>query len=158
RHRFTNNHRRRRRHRASDSDERRELTVGAVCDRPYFVDSRNRGAHRAPLRKTNAGPHIGSALSRSIRNRPPPRCGDSLGIMLDREIILRLLEDVARRQRKNRMLRDASAGLSMSLLVLVGFKVIDLISPFRGTTVVAIVTEWAIGTAAWLGWRLRGNV
>src|SRR5262245_11778495 len=77
--------------------------------------------------------------------------------MLDREIILRLLEDVARRQRKNRMLRDASAGLSMSLLVLVGFKLIDLISPFRGATVVAILTTWAIATAAWLALRLRGN-
>jgi len=73
--------------------------------------------------------------------------------MLDREIILKLLEAVARRQRKNRMLRDASAGLSISLLALVCFKLIDLISPFRGTTVVATFTAWAIGTAAWLALR-----
>src|SRR5262245_17339746 len=76
--------------------------------------------------------------------------------MSDKEIILRLLTTVERRLRTNRMLRDASVGLTMALIALVVFKLVDLISPFRGTTVLAGFTIWAIATAAYLIWRLPG--
>jgi len=77
--------------------------------------------------------------------------------MSNKEVIIRLLVAVQRRMRGNRILSDSTAGLSIALLVPVGFKVVDLLSPFRGTTVIAVFIIWALLTAAWLIWRARGT-
>jgi hypothetical protein len=77
--------------------------------------------------------------------------------MSERDTILRLLTAVARRLRLNQTIRDVSAGLSIALLVLVGVKVVDLFSPFSGTAVISVLTIWALATAGWIVWQLRGS-
>src|SRR5207253_10117548 len=73
------------------------------------------------------------------------------------EVIIRLLEAVERRIRGNRIFNEAAAGLSVALLLPVGFKSIDLIFPFRGITVAVFFGVWGIATAIGLLWRTRGR-
>jgi hypothetical protein len=77
--------------------------------------------------------------------------------MSDKELIIRLLEAAERRIRRNRVLNDTAAGLAFALLIPLAFKLIDLIFPFRGTTVVLFFVVWGAATAAWLVWRNRGR-
>ncbi len=77
--------------------------------------------------------------------------------MADKELIIGLLERVRRRVRSERRFKTIYAVLSIALIFPLVFKLIDLISPFRGTTVVAFLLLWAAATAAWLIWRTRGQ-
>ena len=92
-------------------------------------------------------PQRPAARAAAEASLPPLSLGDRLRRMSDREAILGLLTGVERRLRGNRMLRDASAGFAAALLVPVAFKLVDLISSFRGTTVVAVFTTWFFATA-----------
>lgn len=77
--------------------------------------------------------------------------------MSDKEAIIRLLVDTERRIRANRILTSTSANLVIALLVPIGFKLVDLLIPFRGTTVAVFFAAWGIATAAWLLWHARGS-
>jgi hypothetical protein len=77
--------------------------------------------------------------------------------MADKELIIGLLERVRRRVRSERRFKTIYSILSVALILPLLFKLIDLISPFRGTTVVVFLILWAIATAAWLLWRTRGG-
>jgi len=77
--------------------------------------------------------------------------------MADKELIIGLLERVRRRVRSERRFKTIYAILSVALIFPLLFKLIDLISPFRGMTVVVFLTLWAAATAAWLIWRTRGQ-
>ena len=58
-----------------------------------------------------------------------------LPLMSDKEVIIKSLKKVERRLRSNRLLTDLTFSLSLFLLFIIGFKILDLISPFRGRTV-----------------------
>lgn len=75
--------------------------------------------------------------------------------MSDKELVIRLLEAVNRRLRRNRILNDAASGLTIALLVPVAFKLIDLAFPFRGITVAIFFAVWTIATAGWITWQAR---
>src|SRR5688572_15303061 len=77
--------------------------------------------------------------------------------MSDKDHIIRLLESAERRMRRNRILKDSASGLAIAMVVPVVFKLIDLISPFRGITVFAFLALWAAATIGWLAWRARGR-
>ena len=77
--------------------------------------------------------------------------------MADKELIIGLLERVRRRVRSERRFRTIYSILSIALIIPLVFKLIDLISPFRGTAVVAFLALWAIATTTWLIWRTRGQ-
>jgi hypothetical protein len=77
--------------------------------------------------------------------------------MADNEIIIGLLERVRRRVRSERRFTIIYSILSFALILPLALKLMDLISPFRGTTVVVSLLLWAIATAAWLIWRTRGQ-
>jgi hypothetical protein len=79
------------------------------------------------------------------------------GAMADKELIIGLLERVRRRVRSERRFKTIYSILSIALILPLVFKLIDLISPFRGTTVVVFLILWTIATAAWLLWRTRGQ-
>jgi len=77
--------------------------------------------------------------------------------MADKELIIGLLERVRRRVRSERRFKTIYSILSVALIIPLVFKLIDLISPFRGITVLASLLLWAIATAVWLIWRTRGQ-
>src|SRR5689334_17224836 len=77
--------------------------------------------------------------------------------MSDNEAIIRLLMAVRRRTRRNRIVNETAAGLSIALLLPVGFKLLDLVSPFRATTVSTFLSIWAASVSIWLIWRIRGS-
>lgn len=77
--------------------------------------------------------------------------------MSDRDLILRLLKAVERRLRRNRILREVSAGLSLALLAPVVFKLLDFFFLFRTSTVAVFFGLWAALTAAWLIWKSQGK-
>jgi len=79
------------------------------------------------------------------------------GEMADKDLIIGLLERVRRRVRSERRFKTIYSILSIALIVPLVFKVIDLISPFRGTIVVVFLILWTIATTAWLLWRTRGR-
>ena len=76
--------------------------------------------------------------------------------MSDSELIIRLLKEVERRTRGNRILQETATGLAMAMIIPVAFKLLDLLVSFRTTTVMIFFAVWAIATAAWLVWRARG--
>src|SRR6185503_8147716 len=76
--------------------------------------------------------------------------------MSDSELIIRLLKEVERRTRGNRILQETARGLAMAMAVPVAFKLLDLLVSFRTRTVLIFFIVWAIGTAAWLFSRARG--
>src|SRR5882672_3469757 len=75
------------------------------------------------------------------------------GAMADKELIIGLLERVRGRVRSERRFKTIYAILSIALIFPLVFKLIDLISPFRGITVVVLLALWAIATTAWLIWQ-----
>jgi hypothetical protein len=75
--------------------------------------------------------------------------------MSDKEIIIKSLKKVERRLRRNRLLTDLTFGLSLFLLFPLGFKIIDLVSPFRGRTVVAVLGVWVLCVIGYFIWRTR---
>src|SRR5205814_7931718 len=77
--------------------------------------------------------------------------------MADKEFIIGLLEQVRRRVRGRRRLIAVSSGLSIALLIPVAFKLIDLVAPIRGITVLIILSVWGIATAVFLIWKARGH-
>jgi len=77
--------------------------------------------------------------------------------MADKELIIGLLERVRRRVRSERRFKTIYAILSIALIFPLVFKLIDLISAFRGITVVILLGLWAVATATWLIWRTRGE-
>ena len=77
--------------------------------------------------------------------------------MADKELIISLLEQVRRRVRSARRINTMSSGLSIALLFPVVFKLIDLLSPFRGVTVAIFLAVWGLATAAWLIWKSRAH-
>src|SRR5262245_51125489 len=77
--------------------------------------------------------------------------------MPEREVIIALLKKVERRRRANRWLKTITAGLSVSLLIPIAFKLLDLAFPFRGRTVTLFLVAWAAGSSAYFIWRLRGR-
>src|SRR5437867_4077912 len=77
--------------------------------------------------------------------------------MSDRDFIIGLLKRVERRTRANRFLKNITTGLSISLLIPITFKLLDLVVPFRGRTVVFVLGLWVIGSIAYFVWRLRGR-
>src|SRR5215471_5512430 len=77
--------------------------------------------------------------------------------MSEKEVIIRLLEKVERRIRGNRIFGETAAGLSLALLAPVGFKLADLIHPFRGLTVAVFFALWAAATVVWVAWKIRGR-
>src|SRR5215510_12000238 len=62
--------------------------------------------------------------------------------MSDREVIIKSLKKAERRVRTNRVLRDLSVAFSLFLLFPLAFKIWDLFSPFRGTTVTIVLFVW----------------
>ena len=77
--------------------------------------------------------------------------------MADKELIIGLLERVRRRVRSERRFKTIYSILSIALIFPLVFKLMDLISPFRGRTVAAILGLWTIVTTVWLIWRTRGT-
>src|SRR5436190_24379826 len=77
--------------------------------------------------------------------------------MSDRELIIGLLKKVDQRRRANRFLRNSAAVLSLSLLVPVSFKLVDLITPFRGRTVGIVLALWGAASIGFILWKLRGH-
>src|SRR5690242_8687455 len=77
--------------------------------------------------------------------------------MSDRDLIIGLLKRVERRKRANRIFRSVAAGVCISLLVPITFKLIDLFNPFRGRTVVFVLATWGVLSIAYFIWRLRGR-
>src|SRR6185295_9058525 len=76
--------------------------------------------------------------------------------MSDSELIIRLLKEVERRTRGNRILQETATGLAKAMILPVAFKLLDLFVSFRTTTVMIFFAVWAIGTVGWLVWRARG--
>jgi hypothetical protein len=62
--------------------------------------------------------------------------------MSDRETIIKSLGKIERRVRTNRLFRDLSVGFFLFLLFPLAFKIWDLLSPFRGTTVTVALLVW----------------
>src|SRR4051812_13531372 len=77
--------------------------------------------------------------------------------MADKEFIISLLENVKRRLRSASRLKAISAVLAIALFFPLVFKIVDLISPLRGSTVVIFFAIWGAATAVFLGWRARGG-
>jgi hypothetical protein len=77
--------------------------------------------------------------------------------MSDRDLIVGLLKRAERRSRANRVLKNLAAAASISLLIPIAFKLLDLVFLFRGRTVVLVFTIWGIGSLAYLFWRIRGR-
>lgn len=77
--------------------------------------------------------------------------------MADKALIIRLLEQVRRRVRSKRRLNTVSKTLSIALAFPVVFKLIDLLSPFRGVTVAISLSVWGAATTAWLIWKTRST-
>ena len=77
--------------------------------------------------------------------------------MSEKEIITRLLEAAERRIRRNRILNETATGLAIALVIPVAFKLIDLISPFRGTTVAVFLGLWAVVTLIWIVRQASGR-
>ena len=77
--------------------------------------------------------------------------------MSDRDLIIGLLKRVERRTRANRFFKNAAACLSISLLIPIAFKLMDLVFPFRGRTVAVVLTLWVVGSIGYFVWRLRGS-
>src|SRR6187402_1684626 len=77
--------------------------------------------------------------------------------MSDSELIIRLLKEVERRMRANRILHEVATGFALAMIVPVAFKLLDLIVSFRTRTVMAFFAVWALATVAWLIWRARGG-
>jgi hypothetical protein len=75
----------------------------------------------------------------------------------EKNAIIRLLQSVERRSRVNRILHDTASSLAISLLIPVGFKIVDLVSPFRGTTILVFLSLWVAATIGWIAWRSRGR-
>src|SRR5207244_3965903 len=57
----------------------------------------------------------------------------------------------------NCVLKQVASGLALALVFPVVFKLVDLLSPFRGVTVTAFFAIWATATTVWLAWRVRGR-
>jgi hypothetical protein len=76
--------------------------------------------------------------------------------MSDSELILRLLKEVERRTRGNRILNATATGFAMAMAIPVLFKILDLFISFRTTTVMIFFVVWGLATAGWLAWRVRG--
>jgi len=77
--------------------------------------------------------------------------------MSDRELIIGLLKRVEQRRRANRFLKSSAAALTLSLLIPVSFKLVDLITPFRGRTVGIVLAVWAAASIGFILWKLRGR-
>ena len=75
--------------------------------------------------------------------------------MSDKELIIRLLENVERRIRASRLLQELTRGVSVFLLLPICFKILDMISPFRGGTVAVVLGLWVAGLAGYVIWRFR---
>jgi hypothetical protein len=73
--------------------------------------------------------------------------------MSDREIIIKSLEKAERRLRTNRLFGDLTFSLSLFLLFPLVFKIWDLLSPFRGTTVAVVLGTWVTCLAFYSLWR-----
>jgi hypothetical protein len=76
--------------------------------------------------------------------------------MSDSELIIRLLKRTERRIHRNRILHKLVSSLAIALLFPVAFKVLDFFLLFRFSTVSYFFLVWAIGTVAWIAWRIRG--
>ena len=74
--------------------------------------------------------------------------------MSDRQIIINFLQATERRTRANRLLHDISYAFAVSLLFPLSFKLWDLVSPFRATTVLVVHGLWLAGFLAYSAWRL----
>jgi hypothetical protein len=77
--------------------------------------------------------------------------------MSDREVILDFLRKAERRIRSNKRFNEIATTLAAALLVPVLFKILDLFFLFRGRTVTAFFTIWALATLVWIVFRLRGK-
>ncbi len=75
--------------------------------------------------------------------------------MSDREIIVKSLQKVERRLRRNRLCRDFLWALSLFLIFPVGFKLSDLFIVFSGTTVAIAVGIWFVALAGYSSRLLR---
>src|ERR1043166_2293761 len=73
--------------------------------------------------------------------------------MSDREIIIKSLEKAERRVRTNRLFRDLTIAFSWFLLFPVAFKIWDLLSPFRATTVSVVLLVWFSSFVLYILWR-----
>lgn len=74
--------------------------------------------------------------------------------MSDREIIIKSLEKVERRIRTNRLFHELTFALALFLVFPLAFKGVDLITPFRATTITVVFAVWIVAFAAYLVWRL----
>jgi hypothetical protein len=74
--------------------------------------------------------------------------------MSDKELIIRSLEKLNRRIRVNRLLRNLTFGLCLFLVVPLLFKILDLLSPFRGITVAVVLGLWFVALIAYCLWRV----
>ncbi|HEX4999120.1 MAG TPA: hypothetical protein VFY29_12905 [Terriglobia bacterium] len=79
--------------------------------------------------------------------------------MPEKEILLKLLESVRSRHLWNDLGEKAMGALSLSLALPILFKLIDLASPFRASTVAVFFLGWALATAALImllaGWARK---
>lgn len=69
--------------------------------------------------------------------------------MSDREIIVKSLQKVERRLRRNRLLRDFLWALSLFLIFPLAFKLFDLFIPFTGMTVAIAAGIWFVALAGY---------
>ncbi len=74
--------------------------------------------------------------------------------MSDKQVIIDSLQATERRIRVNLLIRDISYAFALSLLFPLSFKLWDLISPFRATTVVVVHALWLVGFLSYAAWRV----
>ena len=75
--------------------------------------------------------------------------------MSDTEIIVQLLKNVEWRIRANRVIQDLVFGLLIVFVLLITFKIWDLFSPLKATTVTTAAAGCAFLYAGYAVWRLR---
>jgi hypothetical protein len=75
--------------------------------------------------------------------------------MSDKELIIKLLQKVEKRVRLNTLGRDLTFWLSIFLLFPLGFKLLDLLTPFRTPTVATTFSLWLAALIAYVLWRSR---
>ena len=75
--------------------------------------------------------------------------------MSDKEIIVSSLEKVKRRIRANQIFQDVSLAFALFLTFPLGFKILDLFNPFRGTTVIPVLALWFLALGVYSTWLLR---
>jgi hypothetical protein len=74
--------------------------------------------------------------------------------MSDKQVIINSLQKAERRIRLNALLRDVTYAFAVSLVLPLSFKILDLLSPFRAQTVLAVHAVWLAGFLAYVIWRV----